>query len=178
MEKAAERETSVLFSLSYGYGQRYVRVPKRGFSGFAMLTRSAAEAAAAAAASAAIVASAASAESQPARGLDGRRRARRYTREGNGVLHRSPHIVSRFRSLLLLARMAPVRVGRARVCFEGRHRPTRLLRSKPRDPWYAAEAAEATIAAEAAAAAAASATERVSIAKPEETPSRLDFGTS
>jgi len=140
-----------------------------------MLTRSSAEGAAAAAA--AVVASAASVASEAARGLDWRRRAGRYTREGNGVLHRSHRIVSRFRPLLLkLARMAPVRVGRARVCFAGRHRPARLLQSKPRAASDATEAAEATTAA--AAAAAPSADERVSIAKPEKPPSRPYFGTS
>ena len=132
-----------------------------------MLTRSSAEGAAAAAA--AVVASAASVASEAARGLDRRRRAGRYTREGNGVLHRSHRIVSRFRPLLLkLARMAPVRVGRARVCFAGRHRTARLLQSKPRAASDATEAAEATTAA--AAAAAPSADERVSIAKPEKPP--------
>jgi len=95
-----------------------------------MLTRSSAEGAAAAAA--AVVASAAPVASEAARNLDGRRRVGRYTREGNGVLHQSHRIVSRFRPLLLrLARMAPVRVGRARVCFAGRHRPARLMPSKP-----------------------------------------------
>jgi len=64
-----------------------------------MLTRSAAEGAAAAAA--AVVASAATVASDAARGLDGRRRAGRYTRDGNGVLHRSHRTVSRFRLLIL-----------------------------------------------------------------------------
>ena len=50
------------------------------------------------------------------------------------------------------------------------YRPARLLPSKPRAAWDAAEAVKATIAAEAAAAAAASADERVSIAKPENPP--------
>jgi len=58
----------------------------------------------------------------------------------------------------------------------GRHRPARLLRSKPLAASDATEAAEATTAA--AAAAAPSADERVSIAKPEKPPSRPDFGTS
>jgi len=139
-----------------------------------MLTRSAAEAAAAAAA--AVLTSAASTASEATRGLDGRRRAGRYTPEGNGILHRSHCMVSRFHPpLLKLARMAPVRVGRARVCFAGRHRPARLLPSKPRVAWDAAEAAEVRTAA--AAAAAASAAERVSIAKPEKPPSRPDSGT-
>jgi len=115
-----------------------------------MLTRSAAEGAAAAAA--AVVATAASDASEAARGLDGRRRAGRYTRDGNGVLHRSHRIVSHLRQLLLkLARMAPVRVGRARVCFAGRQRPAQLLPSKPRAASDAMEAAEATTAAVAAA---------------------------
>jgi len=81
-----------------------------------MLTRLSAEGAAAAVA--AVVASAVSVASEAARGLDRRRRAGQYTRERNGVLHRSHRIVSRFRPLLLkLARMAPMRVGRrTRVC--------------------------------------------------------------
>ena len=143
-----------------------------------MRTRSSAEGAAPAAA--AVFASAASFASKAARGLDGRRRAGRYTRDGNGVLHRSHRIVSRVRPLLLTARKNGTSAGRARacVCFAGRHRPARLLPSKPRAAWDAAEDAKATIAAEAAAAAAASADERVSIAKPEKSPSRPDFGTS
>jgi len=140
-----------------------------------MLTRSSAEGAAAAAA--AVVAFAASVASEAARGFDGRRRACRYTREGNGVLHRSHRTVSRYRPLLLMLTItAPVRVGRARVCFSGRHRPARLLPSKHRAASDATEAAEATTAA--ASAAAPSADERVSIAKPEKTPSWPDFGTS
>ena len=140
-----------------------------------MLTRSSAQGAAAAAA--AVVASAASVASKVVRSLDGRRRAGRYTRDGNGVLHRSHRMVSHFRPLLLkLARLAPVRVGRARLCFAGRHRPPRLLPSKLRAALDAMEAAEATTAA--AAAAAPSADERVSNAKPEKSPSRPDFGTS
>ena len=64
-----------------------------------------------------------------------------------------------------VAIMAPVRVGRARVCFTGQQRPAQLLQSKPRVASDAMEAAEATTAA--AAAAAPSADERVSVAKPE-----------
>jgi len=141
-----------------------------------MLTRSSAEGAAPAAA--AVFASAASFASKAARGLDGRRRAGRYTRDGNGVLHRSHRIVSRVRPLLLTARKNGTSAGRARacVCFAGRHRPARLLLSKPRASSDATEAAEATTAA--AAAAAPSADERVRIAKPEKPPSRPDFGTS
>jgi len=127
-----------------------------------MLTRSAAEGAATAAA--AVVASAASVASEVARGLDGRRRAGRYTRHGN-VLHQSHRTVSRFCQLLLKLANG-TSAGRARACVLRRETATR---APPTVQACAAsdakEAAEATTAA--AAAAAPSAAEPVSIAKPE-----------
>jgi len=79
-----------------------------------MLTRSTAEGAAAAAA--AVVASAASVASEAARGWVSRMRAGRYTREGNGVLHRSHRRVSRFRPLLLSSQEWHQCGSGARVC--------------------------------------------------------------
>jgi len=112
--------------------------------------------------------------------------ARLGRQEGRGSVHpsegerRTPSKSPRSLSFLPSARMSPVRVVRARMCFVRRQRPARLLASKPRAAAAATEAAAATTAATAAtaaaAAAAAEAAERVSVAKPKKPPSRPDLG--